>query len=252
MSFGACADIVRKGDRDRFLATMAAPTSLRGALFAIYAFNVEVSRAAWASAEPMVCEMRVQFWRDVLALLEAGEAAAGHEVISPLAGVVDLDTVGVLHQVLAARRWDVQGAGFADGAELETYLKDTAGGLMWAAARVIGVHDGEAAIRKVGYAAGLASWFRAVPELVGRGRAPLPDDDNDAVAELAKDALRRLKLARKSIPRGARYATRAGWLADRTLGTVAANPAAVAGGWLHISEFSRRTSLLWRVMLNRP
>ncbi|MGR3292111.1 MAG: squalene/phytoene synthase family protein, partial [Paracoccaceae bacterium] len=66
MSFERCAEIVLNGDPDRFLATMAAPVAKRGALFAVYAFNVEVTRAAWASAEPMICEIRLQWWLDAL------------------------------------------------------------------------------------------------------------------------------------------------------------------------------------------
>ncbi|MCR9114839.1 MAG: phytoene synthase, partial [Rhodobacteraceae bacterium] len=41
----ACAGLVQRGDPDRFAATMAAPVAARAGLFAIYAFNVEVSRA---------------------------------------------------------------------------------------------------------------------------------------------------------------------------------------------------------------
>ena len=42
--FDHCTALVREGDRDRYLATLFAPAEHRGALFALYAFNVEISR----------------------------------------------------------------------------------------------------------------------------------------------------------------------------------------------------------------
>jgi phytoene synthase len=65
MSLQACADLVARGDPDRFRATMATPPEARAVLFPIYAFNLEVSRAPWVTEEPMIAEMRLQFWRDV-------------------------------------------------------------------------------------------------------------------------------------------------------------------------------------------
>ena len=62
----ACADIVRRADPARFQAAMAAPVAARSVLFPIYAFNVEVARAPWVTSEPMIAEMRLQWWVDAL------------------------------------------------------------------------------------------------------------------------------------------------------------------------------------------
>ena len=64
LDIGSCADLVRRGDHDRFLAIMSAPVKSRGALFVIYAFNLEVVRAPWVTKEPMISEMRLQWWID--------------------------------------------------------------------------------------------------------------------------------------------------------------------------------------------
>ncbi len=42
--FAYCAELVRQADRDRFLAALFAPAEHRGALYALYAFNVEIAR----------------------------------------------------------------------------------------------------------------------------------------------------------------------------------------------------------------
>ena len=54
MSLDACADLVNRGDPDRFRSAMLAPMPIRGDLLALYAFNLEVARAPWVTNEPMI------------------------------------------------------------------------------------------------------------------------------------------------------------------------------------------------------
>ena len=85
MTTQACASLVEKGDQDRFLAVMAAPVQARARLFVLYAFNLEVARAPWVSEQPLIAEMRLQFWRDVL----ADPKPRAHEVAGPLRQIID-------------------------------------------------------------------------------------------------------------------------------------------------------------------
>src|SRR6187455_473750 len=71
-----CEDRVRAADKDRFLATLFAPAEARGALFALYAFNLEIAGVRDRVREPMAGEIRLQWWRDVLDGERSGEAAA--------------------------------------------------------------------------------------------------------------------------------------------------------------------------------
>ena len=72
----ACARLVARGDLPRFRATMAAPVELRRMLFPLYAFNLEVARAPWVTAEPMIALMRLQWWRDALGEIGGGRRPA--------------------------------------------------------------------------------------------------------------------------------------------------------------------------------
>ncbi len=256
MSLETCAEIVRQGDPDRFLATMAAPVALRPRLFALFALNLQVARAPWVSPEPLVCEMRLQWWHDGVEAIGEGRPAPRHDVFDALDGALGARDAQILLELIAARRGDIARTGFSDNAELARYLQATSGGLMWVAARLCGTRDddarAEAAVREIGQASGLAGWFMAVPALVARGWSPLPDPDPEAISALARDALARLRAARRRVPAVARPATRTGWRAQKTLSLAAANPAAVIGGSLHISEFSRKLSLLVRVLSGSP
>jgi phytoene synthase len=82
-NFEHCAALVREADRDRYLATLFAPAAQRDALFALYAFNVEISRVRDLAREPLPGEIRLQWWREALSGEREGEAAA-HPVAAAL------------------------------------------------------------------------------------------------------------------------------------------------------------------------
>jgi phytoene/squalene synthetase len=236
MSLQACADLVARGDPDRFRAAMATPPETRAVLFPLYAFNVEVTRAPWVTEEPMIAEMRLQFWRDVAEEIGQGAAPRAHEVAAPLAEVLRPEDALLLDALVAARRWDIHKEPFEDAAHFETYLDATGGNLVWAAARALGAPDGaEAPMRDAAWAQALAAYLRAVPELEARGRFPLPDGRPEAVAALAREGLDRLARARarrREVPDPARQALYAGWQAEAILTRAARAPGRVADGTL--------------------
>ena len=89
----ACADAVSRGDPSRFRATMAAPAAARAVLFPVYAFNLEVARAPWVTNEPMIAEMRMQWWRDALDEIATGATVRRHMVATPLSRILDAEGI---------------------------------------------------------------------------------------------------------------------------------------------------------------
>ncbi|WP_407496036.1 squalene/phytoene synthase family protein [Pseudooceanicola sp. MF1-13] len=172
LDFTACAALVDRGDPVRFRAAMAAPVSARQVLFPLYAFNLEVARAPWVTAEPMIARMRLQWWRDALAEIAEGGVIRRHEVVTPLALAIRAEDVPVLERLIDARDRDVEGAAFEDVSALWAYLEATAGGLIAVAARRLG--GGEALAPAAGRALGIASWMMAAPALRAAGRPVLP------------------------------------------------------------------------------
>ncbi|MGB5068323.1 MAG: squalene/phytoene synthase family protein [Albidovulum sp.] len=254
MSIHACAALVEEGDPDRFAATMAAPLAARQMLWPLYAYNLEIARAPWASSEPMIAEMRLQWWSDTVEGMGQGRLRPGHDVTTALAPLIDR-TVGLaplLIRMAEARRWEVWHEPFADNAALDAHLDDTAGTLMWAAARVLQAPPlAESTIRGFGTAAGLAAWLRAVPALAALGRHPLPDTSPEAIRHLARNALDRITTARGNrhlVPPSVVPVLWTGWLAQRVLTLAAAEPSRVMAGTLHTPEVIRRGSLLWQVL----
>ncbi|MFO6463265.1 squalene/phytoene synthase family protein [Jannaschia sp. KMU-145] len=199
MTVAACAGLVQRGDPARFRAVMAAPVGLRTMLFPLYAFNLEVARAPWVTQEPLIAQMRLQWWRDALDEIAGCGPVRRHEVVTPLAEVLDGEGARALDDAVAARMWDVEGTRPEDAAALLRHLDRTSGTLLWTAARLVGAHDAPAA-RDAGLAHGIASWLTAMPNLEARGRAPLPPGDREAevrgLAEAGLAALGRFRDAK--------------------------------------------------------
>ena len=257
VTLAACIDLVTKGDPDRALVTRAAAEAAQARLWPLYAFNLEAARAPWASHEPLIAQMRLQWWSDALDATLQGNAPKGHPVLVPLQQVItdaNLPTAA-LSALIDARQWDIAREPFADTAALTDHLDATAGGLMWLAAKALGAPpEAEPTVRAAGRASGLAAWLRATPELIARGRQPLPDTSEPAIAALATEALSDLDKARQSrgrVPKSALPALLTGWQTTHVLRLAAAEPARVAQGALTLSEFTRRRILATRGITGR-
>ena len=251
MSLGPLAELVERGDPDRFLAAMAAPPKARAVLMALYAVNIEVARAPWASQEPLIARMRLQWWRDALDAIEAGKPVQGGEAATALAALPNVD-IAALRGIVEAREWDIEPGAFAGEAEFSNHIDATAGNLMWAAAKALGASaDLEPALRDIAYASGIARWLQAVPALKSAGLSPLLDESAAAIQRLASDALARLRSHRATDLGIAVHAAREAWRATAILRLAAKEPERVLSGGLHTSEFRRRGSLLARVWLGR-
>ncbi|MCY1125615.1 squalene/phytoene synthase family protein [Frigidibacter sp. RF13] len=257
MSLDDCAALVQAGDPVRFAAAMAAPVAARAKLWPLYALNLEIARAPWASAEPMIAEMRLQWWIDTLDGLGQGQARNGHPVsaalLPHLSGRADL--AGLLAGIAEERRWDCWKEPFTDDGAFEAYVDATSGNLMWAAARLLGAdRTAEPAVRSFAWGAGLAAYLMAAPELERRGRIPFTDGRPEALASLADEGLHRMAEARKAaktIPPEARPALWPGASAAAILRRAARAPALVAAEALAPSPFIRHWHLASRALLGR-
>ncbi len=257
MSVEACADLLAKGDPDRFLSAMTAPLDKRAGLLVLYAFNLEIARVPWMTAEPMIAEMRLQFWTDVIDDALSGKAARAHEVAAPLAELIQAQGLhsfgGVLSQMVQARQFDIYSDPHADIQALGNYLDQTAGHLMWLSAELCGAgQQDEPAIRDFAFGAGLAALFRAAPALINAGRGPFADDSPPAIADLAAQGLAAMAKSRAGpINRNAAPALRAGWMARPILLRAWRDPSTVLEGRLEPSEFTRRSRLMLKTMTGR-
>src|SRR5947209_5693633 len=79
---------VRRHDRDRNQKVLFAPAARREALFALYAFNYEISRIRESVTRPMLGQIRLQWWRENITAAFEGGAVRHHPVAEALTTVI--------------------------------------------------------------------------------------------------------------------------------------------------------------------
>ncbi|SLN29718.1 Squalene/phytoene synthase [Roseivivax jejudonensis] len=241
----ACAMLVEQGDPDRFRAVMAVPVARRAVLFPIYAANVEIARAPWVTEEPLIAEMRLQWWADALDEIAARGVVRRHEVVTPLAHVLDPEGARLLSASVEAHRADAHREDVGEIETLDAYLAATGGGLLWAAARALG-SSSEARTRAAGLRLARANWCLGAASLARRGRRPFPDMSDAAVGQVIA-AWRDDRSGLETRPdRPARQAELAAWRADGVLREAAASPGRVLDGTLGGAEAGKRFTLALR------
>jgi phytoene synthase len=176
-AFAYCAELVRTADRDRFLSSLFAPAEYRGALHALYAFNVEVARVREVAREPLPGEIRLQWWSEVVNGERAGEAAA-NPVASALLTVIERHwrAAPALTALLDARCFDLYDDPMARLADLEAYARKTSSALLALAAQILG---GEGEVTELvanpaGIAYAIAGLIRAFPLHAARRQLYVP------------------------------------------------------------------------------
>ncbi len=187
----ACAELVQRGDPDRFLSAMTGSVAAREVLFPLYAFNLELARAPYVTQDPIIARMRLQFWTDTLDEIAAGKPPRAHEVAEPLAQVVRETGADLmrLHGMVEARVADIGEAGAVEADSVVAYAKGTAGNLMAVAGGALGATDAQA-LERIGTAqGGLANWLLAQPGLRAAGRGFVAPGGAEVYADLAKTGL---------------------------------------------------------------
>ena len=186
-------DLVRQADHDRYLSVLYAPESVRGSLFALYAFNVEIARIREQVRQPLAGEIRVQWWRD--RLIGTGSAdGTGNPVADALMDAINrhdlpLDTFG---NYLDARIFDLYDDPMPSRVDLEGYCGETACALIQLAAIILSPQDALAnatLAAHAGCAQAIAGLLRLLPIHRARGQCYVPAEILAASGTSARDFL---------------------------------------------------------------
>jgi NADH dehydrogenase [ubiquinone] 1 alpha subcomplex assembly factor 6 len=177
-----CAEMLCRQDHERYLTCLFAPASARPALFALYAFNLEVAKTPDVVSEPTIGLVRLQWWRDAVASVYGGRATP-HAVVEALGEAVARHRLSQSHfeHLIDAREADLDAEPPADLAALEAYARDTSARLLWLALEVLSSDrepDSTAitSAESIGLAWALTGLLRAVPYHARRRKSFLPAD----------------------------------------------------------------------------
>jgi 15-cis-phytoene synthase len=172
-AFAYCAELVRRADRDRFLASLFAPAEHRGALHALYAFNIEIARVREVAREVLPGEIRLQWWREVIDG-ERSEEAQANPVAAALLDTIERYRLAPLFSTLIdAREFDLYDDSMRTMADLESYAAKTSSALITLTAQVLGA-DAQAAAQPGGIAYAITGLIRAFPQHAARRQLYVP------------------------------------------------------------------------------
>ena len=172
------AALVQRHDRDRFQTVLFAPTARREALFALYAFNYEIARVRESVTQPMLGQIRLQWWRESIAAAFEGGPVRHHVVVEPLTAAIRERALTRAHfdRLIEARETDLEADPPVSLAALEDYAEASSARLVYLALEILGLRDPVAreAGFHVGVAYALAGFLRAMPFQARAGRSLIP------------------------------------------------------------------------------
>jgi len=179
-NFAHCEALVREADPDRYWASLLAPEEKRPYLHALHAFNFEIARVRESVREPMLGEIRLQWWRDAL----QGEAR-GDVRANPVAAALD-DTIvkfrlprQALVDLIDARMFDLYDDPMPSLNDLEGYSGETSSSLIQFSSIILadGKDPGTAdAAGHAGVAYAITGLLRAFPLHARQGQLYMPAD----------------------------------------------------------------------------
>lgn len=266
--------VARRDAHDHYLSSLLAPSMAREDLLVLAAFEGEISRIIATVEEPMLAEIRLQWWRDAVTAMADDTQRSGHPVADALSGLVTAGRVSIdsLLQSIDARSADTGVERLQTEGDLYHYLDRTDGAALARAIAAVAAATStpppaSAILQAAGRGVGLARILLDLPRQLASARPLLPPPEATPVSlageidqlsvvcrKYAKQAHAHLSDVRRSwtaIPRGHRAALGPAALigpylqALQGLGHLAPHPGGV------ISPLSRVTRLWWAVRFAR-
>ncbi len=176
--YAYCEELVHRNDQDRWLASLFVPQDRRRHIHALYAFSFEIARVKEIVSEPLLGEIRLQWWRDALEGNDAGGARANPVSAALLDTIARFDLPKApLLELIQARAHGLYGERMESAGALESCLDATCSNLFRLAVLVLDEEESAAGLAASGHAGiayGLVGLMRALPWHSGRGELFVP------------------------------------------------------------------------------
>lgn len=173
-------ELVRRTDRERYVAALYAPEDKRADLLALYAFNAEISGIRDRVSQALPGEIRLQWWRDVIAANNAA-AGAGHPVAEALLATIERRKLPrqAFQNYLDARIFDLYDDPMPTRGDLEGYCGETAAAIIQLSSMVLDPDAAPGSAELAGHAGcaqAIAGLLRLLPLHRRRGQCYVPKD----------------------------------------------------------------------------
>lgn len=176
-AFSYCRSEVRRFDRERYFSSLFAGEKGSRALQALYAFNLEIAKTRETVSEPMLGQIRLQWWREAIDGIYAG-TPRNHAVVMALAHTIETHGLERIRfdRLIDGREFDLEDRQPHTLDELIAYTRKTSGELTCLALECLGAEGPEWEIvgRNAGIAWALMGILLAIPFHAGQSRCFLP------------------------------------------------------------------------------
>lgn len=185
---------VREADHDRYLTTLYAPPGKRAPLMALYAFNAEIAGVRDRIREALPGEVRLQWWRDMLAAPYPGEET-GQPVADALRATIQDYSLPLpaFENYLEARIFDLYDDPMPSRTDLEGYCGETACTLIQLASVVLDPDKASGFSELAGHAGcaqAMTGLLLLLPLHRARGQCYIPADLLRAVGTSPQDFIK--------------------------------------------------------------
>ncbi len=173
----------RTEDFDRYLCTLFAKTSVRESLFSLILFNSEIAKVRWVVSDPILGNIRLQWWRDAIEGIYNNNVLA-HDIVGSLHSALKKHKYNKVYfdRLIDGRTKDFESVRMQSIADLVHYAEETSAPLLYLFLETI-LQTGErrdSAIfsytREVGISWALTGLIRAWPHHYSKGHVMLPFD----------------------------------------------------------------------------
>lgn len=171
-------DIVRRYEYDWYLLSLYAPRHARASLWALYAFNHEISKTRDVVSDTTLGLIRLQWWRDEIGKLYEGGGGGQSPILSTLAKAItsyDLPRED-FEALVYAHEFDLEDVPPASREGLYNYADFTTTPLVKLSLKMIGEVEEEGRIREESQKNAVLSLMRNVPFMLKNRRCLLPGD----------------------------------------------------------------------------
>ena len=153
---------LKTADPDRVRAAMFADEKSRAKLLLLYAFHLELAKVPELVSEPMIGQIRYQWWREAVAEIYETDNVRNHEITTPLRVLLlenDIPRFWV-DQLIDGRERDIDPRPFESLTEAQDYCALTSGALMKIAVKLCG-EENQGGVEEAGISWGMTGLARA-------------------------------------------------------------------------------------------
>ncbi len=206
-----CRKLVKEQDYDRYLVSLCAPRQKQSHIWAVLAFNCEISKIPEIVSDSNLGLIRLQWWREEIEKLYASqETKPSHQILICLADSVQKENISKesFEILFSAREFDIKCESIDTLESFVTYIEGINVPLLEMIYQICGdkinKEIDQDVLNHLGIAYGLLKFLRAIPFIESsQSERFLPDNlkksytDSDVIKMIADEANRNLDIVRQ-------------------------------------------------------